>query len=446
VGREQHPVRDWTLAARQWPPIRPLSNRGANGIDGVVSTALGSAAAEVGPVVLVVGDVSFLHDLNALVAARLHDLSATIVLIDNDGGGIFSFLPQATTDAPEVGLPDHYEELFGTPHGIDVGPIATALGGEYRGRSASCAKRWASVGSRVCRSSLSDGARAERRVASRGRGSRGRCCHPRERHRVDGLTGSPARGRVPLLLHGFTGRGTSWGAHATAFARRFRVVVVDLPGHGRSGARQPARAGVGVPRMTSPILRREGCAPAYVLGYSLGARVALRLAVTRPDVVRRLVLESPSAGIATDAERSARRATDGARADRVERDGIEAFVDEWQREPVFASHANLPPARAARLRAERLRNRPAGLAISLRGAGQGSMEPLHDRLGEVRAPTLVIAGALDGTGRARAEAVAAGIPGARLETVPGAGHTPHLETPAIFRSLALEHLMEDSAA
>ena len=127
------PVRDlddWLPGSER--AIRPLSNRGANGIDGVVSTALGAAAAEVGPVVLVVGDVSFLHDLNALVSARLHGLSATIVLVDNDGGGIFSFLPQATTDAPEVGLPEHYEELFGTPHGIDVGPIVTALGGEYR--------------------------------------------------------------------------------------------------------------------------------------------------------------------------------------------------------------------------------------------------------------------------------------------------------------------------
>ena len=126
------PVRDlgdWLAGSAR--AIRPLSNRGANGIDGVVSTALGAAAADVGPVVLVVGDVSFLHDLNALVAARLHGLSATIVLIDNDGGGIFSFLPQAATDAPEVGLPDHYEELFGTPHGIDVGPIVMALGGEY---------------------------------------------------------------------------------------------------------------------------------------------------------------------------------------------------------------------------------------------------------------------------------------------------------------------------
>jgi 2-succinyl-5-enolpyruvyl-6-hydroxy-3-cyclohexene-1-carboxylate synthase len=132
------PVRDldaWLPAGTR--SIRPLSNRGANGIDGVVSTALGAAAADVGAVTLVVGDVSFLHDLNALVAARLHGLSATIVLIENDGGGIFSFLSQATTNAPDVGLPDHYEELFGTPHGIDVGPIVAALGGEYRSVSPS---------------------------------------------------------------------------------------------------------------------------------------------------------------------------------------------------------------------------------------------------------------------------------------------------------------------
>ena len=112
-------------------PLRCLGNRGANGIDGVVSTALGVAAAGLGPVVLVVGDLSFLHDLNALVAARLHGLSATIVLVNNDGGGIFSFLPQAETDRPEVGLPEHYEALFGTPHGVDVAPIVGALGSEH---------------------------------------------------------------------------------------------------------------------------------------------------------------------------------------------------------------------------------------------------------------------------------------------------------------------------
>jgi len=127
------PVRDLDA----WLPgsaraTRPLANRGANGIDGVVSSALGAAAAGVGRVALVVGDLSFLHDLNALAAAKLHALSATIVLLNNDGGGIFSFLPQASADAPGVGLPAHYEELFGTPHGIDLAPIIGSLGGVHR--------------------------------------------------------------------------------------------------------------------------------------------------------------------------------------------------------------------------------------------------------------------------------------------------------------------------
>jgi len=128
------------------------------------------------------------------------------------------------------------------------------------------------------------------------------------------------------------------------------------------------------------------------------------------------------------------------------RDGIEAFVDAWERQPIFASHAALPPSRIARIRRVRLDNSVAGLAASLRAAGQGAMEPLHDRLHAVLAPTLVIAGALDAAGRARAESIAAAMPGARLEIIDGAGHTPHEERPLRFRRLALEFLEEDPAA
>lgn len=109
--------------------LRWLGNRGASGIDGVVSSALGAAAGG-GPVLAVVGDLSFLHDLNAIATAPVDGLRATIVVVDNDGGGIFSFLPQATTERPEVGLPAHFEELFGTPHGVDVLAVARALGAE----------------------------------------------------------------------------------------------------------------------------------------------------------------------------------------------------------------------------------------------------------------------------------------------------------------------------
>lgn len=267
---------------------------------------------------------------------------------------------------------------------------------------------------------------------------------------IDGLrweVRTRGAGRPLLLIHGFTGRGTSWGAHATAFARGHRVITVDLPGHGRSGTATSER--MTVERTAddlAAILARLDAVPAHVVGYSLGARVALRLAVAHPDAVAGLVLESPSAGIADAVERRVRRASDEALADRIERDGIEAFVHGWERSPVFATHAALAPAPAGRQRAIRLANRPDGLAASLRGAGQGAMEPLHAYLATVTAPTLVIGGSLDTVGCPRAEAVARGIPGARLELLAGIGHTPHLEAPAAFRRLVTAFLQEVPAA
>jgi 2-succinyl-6-hydroxy-2,4-cyclohexadiene-1-carboxylate synthase len=267
---------------------------------------------------------------------------------------------------------------------------------------------------------------------------------------IDGLrweVRARGSGHPLILLHGFTGRGTAWGAHAAAFARAFRVITVDLPGHGRTGTATPDRMTVErTADDVATILERTHAAPADILGYSLGARIALRLAVAHPGVVRRLVLESPSAGIGTPVERAARRRADEDLAARLEADGIDAFVAEWERQPVFASHAVLPPARAARLHAMRLANSPKGLAASLRGAGQGAMEPLYDRLEGIQAPSLVIGGALDARGRSRAERVARGIPGARLAIVANAGHTPHEEQPATFRRLALDFLLEDPAA
>lgn len=118
------PVRDAdTVLPAAERRVRVLANRGASGIDGVVSTALGIAALE-RPVLLVLGDISFYHDLNGLLAAKLHGLTATIVLLNNDGGGIFSFLPQAEQA-------EHFEELFGTPHGLDFAPAADLYGLEY---------------------------------------------------------------------------------------------------------------------------------------------------------------------------------------------------------------------------------------------------------------------------------------------------------------------------
>jgi 2-succinyl-5-enolpyruvyl-6-hydroxy-3-cyclohexene-1-carboxylate synthase len=119
------PVRDleWFAPARPAPP-KVLANRGANGIDGVCSTALGAAAAGVGPVVALVGDLAFLHDLSSLVAPCSEDTgNCTIVVVDNGGGGIFEFLPQA--DAVERAW---FERLFSTPQVPDVARAAAGLG------------------------------------------------------------------------------------------------------------------------------------------------------------------------------------------------------------------------------------------------------------------------------------------------------------------------------
>ena len=119
------PVRDCdTFFPSSGRPLTIMGNRGANGIDGLVSTALGAVAGGARPLVLVLGDLSLYHDSNGLLAAKLHGLSATIVLINNDGGGIFSFLPQASEQ-------DRFEQLFGTPHGLDFRPLAELYGARY---------------------------------------------------------------------------------------------------------------------------------------------------------------------------------------------------------------------------------------------------------------------------------------------------------------------------
>jgi 2-succinyl-5-enolpyruvyl-6-hydroxy-3-cyclohexene-1-carboxylate synthase len=104
-----------------------LANRGANGIDGVVSTAVGVALASALPTAALVGDLAFIHDSNGLLGAADRDIDLVCVVSDNDGGGIFSFLPQAASVEPK-----RFEQLFGTPHGIDLVALASAYGATAR--------------------------------------------------------------------------------------------------------------------------------------------------------------------------------------------------------------------------------------------------------------------------------------------------------------------------
>ena len=119
------PVRDVEWFGRPHEGTSVIANRGANGIDGVVSTAVGVALGSGRPTALLIGDIALLHDANGLIGAVARGIDLTIVCVDNDGGGIFSFLPQAA----ELGH-DRFEQLFGTPHGTDLDALAAVHGVE----------------------------------------------------------------------------------------------------------------------------------------------------------------------------------------------------------------------------------------------------------------------------------------------------------------------------
>jgi 2-succinyl-6-hydroxy-2,4-cyclohexadiene-1-carboxylate synthase len=223
-----------------------------------------------------------------------------------------------------------------------------------------------------------------------------------------------------VLVHGFTQTRRSWDPIVTRLECLYELVTVDAPGHGGSGAVQAdvERGAV--------LLGGAGGRAAYV-GYSMGGRLALRLAIARPDLVDALVLIGATAGIADDDERTARRRSDDSLAEVIERDGVERFLDTWLTQPLLAT---LPPNAVDR--AERARNTPAGLAASLRLAGTGVQEPLWDRLGELAMPVLLVAGELDRKFTVLAERMATAMPAASVAVIPGAGHSAHLERPDAF--------------
>lgn len=245
-----------------------------------------------------------------------------------------------------------------------------------------------------------------------------------------------------LLLHGFTGDSTSWRSLASTLEGEFTVLNVDLPGHGRSGApTHPAR--YHLLRLATDLTRaldELGHERTAVLGYSLGGRAALRLALEFPGRVSALILESTSPGIRDSHEREARAVEDARLADAIERDGVSAFVERWEQLPLWESQRSLADSVRRMLRDQRLRGNPVGLANSLRGAGAGVTEPVHEKLDSIGCPTLLVAGELDSRYVIHSREMASVLSDAEVETVPFAGHTVHLEQPEAFERLALGFL------
>ncbi len=252
-------------------------------------------------------------------------------------------------------------------------------------------------------------------------------------------------GPAVLFLHGFTGSKANWQEVMGRLPCR-RLLALDLPGHGESETPDhPARCSMEQAAADLDTLCAALDLPALdVCGYSMGGRLALYFALVYPQRVQRLVLESASPGLESESERSARRLADVRLAEHLEQEGLPSFVEYWEKLPLFASQSRLPLEVRQRLHNQRMQNRPAGLANSLRGMGTGQQPSLWGRLAELQMPVLLLAGELDAKYAAINRRMAQSLPACRLVVAPEAGHTLHLEQPETF-SQAVRQFLDSPA-
>jgi 2-succinyl-6-hydroxy-2,4-cyclohexadiene-1-carboxylate synthase len=230
-----------------------------------------------------------------------------------------------------------------------------------------------------------------------------------------------------VLVPGFTQTAASWSAAAAVVGETCAVRTLDVP-----------------PPLTFAETARAvgdaGGAGLYV-GYSMGGRLCLRLALDRPDLVRGLVLVSASPGIIDRAERAARADADNLLADRVERDGVDEFLAYWLDQPMFAT---VPPGAPGL--ADRRRLTPAYLAACLRRLGAGVMEPMWDDLPRLTMPVMLVTGTLDEKYTAIARQMLEGMPAGSAHMQLDGGHAVPLEQPTALGGLITTFAAEHGAA
>ena len=238
-----------------------------------------------------------------------------------------------------------------------------------------------------------------------------------------------------LFLHGFMGRAGDWRGISTGLNERLFRVAVDLPGHGASLGMPPDRYTMGgAARSVLEVLDGAGVEQSTVVGYSMGGRLALYLALRHPDRCAGLFLESASPGLKDTGERAARRRADEEKAARLEAGDLRGFLQAWYGQPLFASLARDEDL-LRRTIEDKTRNDPAELAKSLRGMGTGSQPPLWEELPGLRVPALAVAGGLDEKFVGISRRMASLDASMRAAVVPGAGHNVHTEAPGAYLSL-----------
>lgn len=245
----------------------------------------------------------------------------------------------------------------------------------------------------------------------------------------------PESEKTILLLHGFMGSGEDWQFLSASFGAAYSLLYPDLPGHGSNRNRNaPSALNLDTVLLNlSAALdshRTESCA---LVGYSLGGRIALHLALRHPRRFSCLVLISASPGIEDPHTRTQRQKADEQLARQLDTltensAAFQTFLLHWYRQPVFASLAE-KPLLTRTLITRRLQNNPPALAQCLRSLGAGTLPPLWNRLSELNMPVLLIAGKHDPKYVGISRRMHTLLPAATLEILDHSGHCPHLEVP-----------------
>ncbi len=231
-----------------------------------------------------------------------------------------------------------------------------------------------------------------------------------------------------LALHGFTGAPESF-AELAALLPSGTLLCPALAGHGPAPDTTTQDFAAEVERLAG-WLRARTNDRVVVLGYSLGARVALGLCVAHPELFSAALLVGVNPGLGTDAERRERIAWETHLVERLEAEGLAAFLTEWERLPLFASQDALSPERRFAQRRIREGHQATGLAHALRALGTGRMPDLTPQLGSIPFPVTLMVGEQDAQFRALAERTLPALREGHLALVPGGGHNPLLEAPA----------------
>lgn len=240
-----------------------------------------------------------------------------------------------------------------------------------------------------------------------------------------------------LLLHGFTGNSEGWKEFAPFWKDHSKTIALDIIGHGKSGS--PPDIGQyqieESAAVINSLLEKMGIRKIDVLGYSMGGRLALTFAVNYPEKVRKLILESASPGLRTEAERHERRIQDKKLSEKIRQEGIKNFIDYWENIPLFQSQKSLPEKIRTKIRSQRLANSIDGLANSLNGMGTGVQPSWWDELAHLEMPVLLITGNLDQKFCRIAEEMSKILPNVKWKTAEDAGHAIHVEKPELFGTI-----------